>query len=489
MGPKKRNYRSWKEEDMELALQAVNERMSICKASKEFGVPKQTISDRRNQRWKTSTPGRPTELSVDEESALIDYIKFMATIAQPLTVPGIKAFPDKLDRGRSRMANQTVMDQHFDLLKNTLVELDILDKPERIYNCDESGMAMDKMTSKVIVQRKSKQAYSESKGNRDHITVHVCVSAARQPLPPFIIFEKAYPSGPYSRSGPDNACYACSPNGYMDIELFKLWITKQFIPETAHVRKPILLILDGHGSHMDIDMIDILVENDIHLYCLPPHTTNILQPLDLAVFRPLKTRFSNITDMVKLASLGSANPLSVTKKNFTALFKVAFEDAMSIGTIKNGFRKCGIYPFNPDAIDKKRLMPPSLGYQAATNKDNASPLASPTAPSPLPSSSTIPASTTGASTPSTEFIGSSNPSSPAALNSLTSLPGESKSVTPKNPLVDAGIIPASLVDCFITPETTPKAKKENNVRVTTEARLLTSEEHRALFREKLEKKR
>jgi len=77
---------------MELALQAVNEGMSICKASKEFGVPKQTISDRRNQRWKTSTPGRPTELSVDEESALIDYIKFMATIAQPLTVPGIKAF-------------------------------------------------------------------------------------------------------------------------------------------------------------------------------------------------------------------------------------------------------------------------------------------------------------------------------------------------------------------------------------------------------------
>jgi len=243
---------------MQLALQAVKDGMSICKASKEFGVPKQTISDRENQRWKTTTPGRPTELSADEETALIDYIKFMATIAQPLTVPGIKAFAwailkrhnnscfnketglgytwwdsfkkrhqdertlrklDKLDRGRSRIANQTVMDQHFDLLKKTLDELNILDKPERIYNCDESGMAMDKMTSKVIVQRRSKQAYSESKGNCDHITVHVCVSAAGQPLPPFIIFEKAYPSGPYSRSGPDNTVYACSPNGYMDTEL------------------------------------------------------------------------------------------------------------------------------------------------------------------------------------------------------------------------------------------------------------------------------
>ena len=400
MGPKKRSYRSWKEEDMELALQAIDRGMSLCKAAKEFGVPKQTISDRRNQKCKTTIPGRPTELSPEEEKALIDYIKFMATIAQPLTVPGIKAFawsiakrhkntrfnkdkrpghswwdsfkkrnrneitlrkPDSLDRGRSRMANQTVIDQHFNLLKKTLEELDILDKPDRLFNCDESGMAMDKITSKVIVQRKAKQAYSESKGNRDHITVHACVSAGGRALPPFIIFEKAYPSGPYSRSGPDNGVYASSPNGYMDAELFRLWIVKQFIPETAHIRKPILLILDGHGSHMDIDTIDILVENDIHLFCLPPHTTNILQPLDLAVFRPLKTRFSNITDMVKLASLCSANPLSVTKKNFTALFKVAFEEAMSISTIKNGFRKCGIYPFNPDAVDKKRLMPPSLG--------------------------------------------------------------------------------------------------------------------------------
>jgi len=50
------------------------------------------------------------------------------------------------------MANQTVMDQHFKLLKKTLEKLDILDQPERIYNCDESRMVMDKMTSKVIVQ-------------------------------------------------------------------------------------------------------------------------------------------------------------------------------------------------------------------------------------------------------------------------------------------------------------------------------------------------
>ena len=54
---------------------------------------------------------------------------------------------------------------------------------------------------------------------------------------------------------------------------------------------------------MNIDMIDLLVENDIHLYCLPPHTTNKFQPCDVAIFRPLKAYFSWLTDMVKLASL------------------------------------------------------------------------------------------------------------------------------------------------------------------------------------------
>jgi len=112
-----------------------------------------------------------------------------------------------------------------------------------------------------------------------------------------------------------------------------------------------------HGSHIHPDVIDLLVENKIILYCLPPRTTNILQPLDVAIFKPLKTKFSKITDLVKLASLCSPTPLNVSKKNFTVLFKVAFEQCMNLVTVKNGFRKCSIAPFDPDAIDKKHLMP------------------------------------------------------------------------------------------------------------------------------------
>ena len=68
-----------------------------------------------------------------------------------------------------------------------------------------------------------------------HITTHVCVSASGVPLPPFIIFEKAFPLGPYTRNGPHDALYTISPNGYMDIELFYDWVRKLFIPKTYSI--------------------------------------------------------------------------------------------------------------------------------------------------------------------------------------------------------------------------------------------------------------
>jgi len=93
MSPKaKRQYCTWDDQTMEIALAEIEEGVSINKAAKEFSIPKQTLSDRKNQRWKTTTPGQPTVLTTAEETALINYCKCMASISQPLTVTGIKAF-------------------------------------------------------------------------------------------------------------------------------------------------------------------------------------------------------------------------------------------------------------------------------------------------------------------------------------------------------------------------------------------------------------
>ena len=121
----------------------------------------------------------------------------------------------------------------------------------------------------------------------------ICCSASGLTLPPMIIFEKLWPSDPYSQKGPHGCLYAKSPNGYIDEELFLEWFKKKNIPETNHLR-PMLLVLDGHGSHgtntthLSFKMISLAKEENVHILLLPPHTMNILQPLDVGVFRPLK---------------------------------------------------------------------------------------------------------------------------------------------------------------------------------------------------------
>ena len=82
------------------------------------------------------------------------------------------------------------MFKFFILLKEGLESIDILNKPEHIFNADESGIDLNARSGKVIVPKSSKHAYSEQKAPRDHITSMVCCSASGQLLQPMIIFEK-----------------------------------------------------------------------------------------------------------------------------------------------------------------------------------------------------------------------------------------------------------------------------------------------------------
>ena len=54
------------------------------------------------------------------------------------------------------------------------------------------------------------------------------------------------------------------------------------------------MIFDGHKSHTkSLELINYSRENGLFLLSLPPHTTHNLQPLDRAVFKPLKSNFNN----------------------------------------------------------------------------------------------------------------------------------------------------------------------------------------------------
>ena len=184
--------------------------------------------------------------------------------------------------------------------------------------------------------------------------VQCCVSAAGFPLPPMIIYAKSFP-GQYRFDGPEDSLYAKSDSGWLDSELFLAWLKKIFV-KFCVPQRPIMLLVDGHVSHITIEAIDFCQANNIIIFCLPPHTTHALQPLDVAFFKSLKDKFSKA---IRSLSFTKKN-FVVTKREFSKVLRSPFDHAFSIANIKSGFSKCGIYPFNPDAVPLSKMKPSTL---------------------------------------------------------------------------------------------------------------------------------
>jgi hypothetical protein len=88
--------------------------------------------------------------------------------------------------------------------------------------------------------------------------------------------------------------YNCSESGWIDRTIFYDWFSAMFLPAVATVKRPIFLLLDGHFSHLSTRVVKLAMQNEIHIECLPPHTTTILQPLDVVTLTKVKTAWRQI---------------------------------------------------------------------------------------------------------------------------------------------------------------------------------------------------
>ena len=106
--------------------------------------------------------------------------------------------------------------------------------------------------------------------------------------------------------------------------------------DSIGVLEPRLLIYDGHLSHVWYGTLELARQQKVTIIKLPPHTTDLLQPLDVAVFKSLKDHWGDIL-FQRFSKSEFATVLSsgdVWKNTFTP------------ENIKQGFRKCGISPAN-----------------------------------------------------------------------------------------------------------------------------------------------
>jgi len=164
-----------------------------------------------------------------------------------------------------------------------------------------------------------------------------------------------------------------TPKGWINTESFRFWVKNIFIKNIPPVR-PILLLFDGHGSHIDFQTSKICKENEIELLCLPPHTSHLIQPLDVGVFGPMKQAYRRECDLnsTSLFNAGTKQAKTIDKFTFGRLFKAAFLKSMTSGNVIRAFEASGLWPKNPSTIAWRKCEPAKT-FTAVDNGDSSQP--------------------------------------------------------------------------------------------------------------------
>ena len=163
----------------------------------------------------------------------------------------------------------------------------LMHSSNRIYNVDETGLCLDGHAPWVVALRGQKKVRYRTSGNKSQVKIIACVSASGQCMPPFVIFDAKRLNLEWRNGEVVGTSYGLSTNGWVDSKLFKGWLLQHFVANAVG-EHPILLLLDGHSSHFQPELVQFAWEYGIIMYCLPPHTTHETQPLDASVFKSLK---------------------------------------------------------------------------------------------------------------------------------------------------------------------------------------------------------
>jgi hypothetical protein len=81
---------------------------------------------------------------------------------------------------------------------------------------------------------------------------------------------------------------------------------------------------------------------------MPPHTSHLLQPLDVGVFGPLKRAYGKL-----LEGMMTAGNNHIDKEDFLSLYPPAREKVFIRENIYGGFAGAGFKPLNKDRVLEK----------------------------------------------------------------------------------------------------------------------------------------
>ena len=253
----------------------------------------------------------------------------------------------KIDTLRVKNTSPEVLSPWFDRLYAIIQKLGVT--PANMWNIDETGIALGVCTNqRVIGSSETTHTYIQTPENREWVSIIECISASGLKITPVVIFKgKTLQSTWFTPGKTPEYHYTCSEKGWTSNDIGIRWLKHVFLPSTnPGVDIPQLLILDGHGSHVSIEFMRICWESNVFLYYLIPHSSHVLQPLDLSCFSVLKSRYRN--QILALSSLSDSAPIK--KSTFLEVYHKARTEGLTEHNVRAGWRASGIVPWNPQKV-------------------------------------------------------------------------------------------------------------------------------------------
>jgi hypothetical protein len=93
--------------------------------------------------------------------------------------------------------------------------------------------------------------------------------------------------------------------GWFDTFTFTDWFVKIFLPEVRRLPGKKVLLGDNLSTHISIEVFNLCRKHNIEFVCLPPHSTDKMQPLDVGLFAPMKANWRK-----QLRAYGEKDPTS-----------------------------------------------------------------------------------------------------------------------------------------------------------------------------------
>jgi DDE superfamily endonuclease/Tc5 transposase DNA-binding domain len=250
----------------------------------------------------------------------------------------------RIESVRMDGATKEVLSAWFNAYQKVVQEQGI--KQEKTYNMDESGFSIGTMEStRIILDSTLRTKHQAHPGRQEWVSMVECICADGSILPPLGIFKgKNVLQNWIPNEVLDNWFFSANTKGWTSNLHGLEWLKRVFELATHMKAKGQyrLLICDSHDSHISGSFIAHCLQNRILLLILPLHTSHLLQPLDVAIFGPLKKRLT-----AALSHLNQAQLVRIQKFEWMEAYIQARSEVFNHQHIESAWRGAGLFPFNP----------------------------------------------------------------------------------------------------------------------------------------------